>query len=513
MATLHPSLDPNRGDDLREFEVGLAALYFGDAAAKVRALISPLSRDPKWHLGIPADFIAAVHRSAEESFELCDRFVRHHNKLYSKIAALRREDNLAWQKQQAFLVDFTNRQVYTGADETPHYSSFLGWIDDNPGEPLSLSRDSGRVVLVAGAQGGGKTVLSTIIGESSQQAEPPITSAEILPTAFAFFHIEEQDRLPQLLDGLKKNPKRADLEMLKARLGIGGLGIERIRLAVPITLLPELEPRLRYYEDLGLQVIPLKVHLSELGQPGLEGALGAGSDARYVQRMLDEAQDQGKELTVAGMRYFIDNAKDLDSRMKGAAHTRLNWLGDIASPLDGPGIWDMYEPGWATVGYLGGPYVGQRRVLPVLVGMLHGLMMPSKIHGAFQRIITVDEMNLLEKLDAAWTAFTRVGRLVRHLGSMLILMGQDLKCVDDELFGLAELVFVFLLRNPKIWEHIRDRVGSLQGRKWNDVAILKAAECILGMSRSTVPAYRNNSVKLKIRPPRCEHGGYTRAMV
>ena len=101
----------------------------------------------------------------------------------------------------------------------------------------------------------------------------------------------------------------------------------------------------------------------------------------------------------------------------------------------------------------------------------------------------------------------------KPIRSMLILMGQDLNCVDDELFGLAELVFVFALRNPKIWQHIQERVGSLQGRKWNDVAILKAAECILGMSRSTVAAYRNNSVKLKIRPPRCEHGGYTRAMV
>ena len=72
---------------------------------------------------------------------------------------------------------------------------------------------------------------------------------------------------------------------------------------------------------------------------------------------------------------------------------------------------------------------------------------------------------------------------------------------------------MFLLRNPKIWEHIRDRVGSLHGRRWTDVSVLQVAECILGMTRSTVEAYRNSSVKLKIRPPRCEHGGFTRAMV
>ena len=130
--------------------------------------------------------------------------------------------------------------------------------------------------------------------------------------------------------------------------------------------------------------------------------------------------------------------------------------------------------------YLGGPYVSQRRVLPTLVGLLHGIMMPSAVHGEFQRIITIDEVNLLEKLDAAWTAFTRAGRLVRHKGSTLILMGQDLNCVDDELFGLAELVFVFMLRNPRIWEHIRDRVGSLHGRRWSEVSTLQVAECHRG---------------------------------
>ncbi len=79
--------------------------------------------------------------------------------------------------------------------------------------------------------------------------------------------------------------------------------------------------------------------------------------------------------------------------------------------------------------------------------------------------------------------------------------------------NLAELIFVFALRNPKIWENIQSRVGSVHGRRWSEVAALDVAEAILGMSRSTVPAYRNSSVKVKIRPLRCEHGGYTRGMV
>ena len=513
MGTLHPSLDPSRHDDPRDLEVGLCALLFCDGTSQIRALRPVLAQEPRrWRTELPADFLSAVRRRVESSLNLCRTFVDHHNKTYAYFSHLQRIEAQTERKQLDFVTDFVNRQVYAGTDEVPRYSSHLGWVNDDPAEPMSLSRDSGRLVLVAGAQGAGKTVLSTIIGESSQRAEPPLTSAEILPTSYAFFHIEEQDRLPQLLDGLKKNPKQADLQILKQRLGIAGLGLDQLRLAVPVTLLKDLGPRLRYYEDLGLQTMPLKVRLSDLGQPGLEGALGS-SDVRYVQRMLEEAQDQGKDLEIGKMREFINTAGDLDSRMKLSAHARLNYLEEIASPADGPGIWDMFGPNMVTVVYLGGPYVGQRRVLPVLVGMLHGLMMPSPVHGEFQRIITIDEVNLLEKLDAAWTAFTRVSRLVRHRGSMLILMGQDLNCVDDELFGLAELVFVFALRNPRIWEHIQERVGSLRGRKWNDVALLQVAECIVGMTRSTVAAYRNSSVKLKVRPPRCEHGGFTRAMV
>ncbi len=191
---------------------------------------------------------------------------------------------------------------------------------------------------------------------------------------------------------------------------------------------------------------------------------------------------------------------------------RVGWLDEIANPPDGPGIWQMYEPHVATVAYLGGPYVGQRRVLPVLVGLVHALMAPSPEHGPIQRVLTVDEVNLLDRLDAAWQAFLRVARLVRHRGATLILLGQDLLGVPDELFGLAEMVFVFMLRNPRIWEHLRDRVGSLHGRRFSEVQALQVAEAIVALTHSTEAKYRRGSLNLKVRPPRCMHGGFTRAV-
>ena len=70
---------------------------------------------------------------------------------------------------------------------------------------------------------------------------------------------------------------------------------------------------------------------------GLEAALGARSGARYVQRMLEEAQRQGGALRTAKMRQFIDEAEpgDLDSSAKHKAHRRVDVLEDIeASPQD-----------------------------------------------------------------------------------------------------------------------------------------------------------------------------------
>ncbi len=514
MTPRFPFLDPYRYDDPRELEVVLCAQLFDDARLQLRHFLGHISRRPKdWHEGLNPDTLAAVRRRVEDALLTCKHILKAHEKSFLHAEQLR---TLRFQEQtqtETFLTDFTARQIYMGSDEVPLYHSHLGWIDDSMAKPVSLARDTGRLILVAGSQGGGKTVLSTVIGEVSQEAQPPMTSAEILPSAFVFMHIEEQDRLPQLLDGLKKNPKPADLDLLMKRLGVSGKGIERLRMVVPRTLLPELMPRLLPYQDLGLEVMELKVQLAQLGQPGLEGALGGDTDVRYVQRMLDEMQDQGKDLEIGRMRRFVDHAKDLNSTMKLAAHTKLNWLAEIASPPGGPGMWDLFGPGVGTVVYLGGPYVSQRRVLPILVGLLHGIMIPSAEHGEFQRIIVVDEVNLLEKLDAAWDAFTRAGRMVRHKGSTLMLMGQDLNCVPDDLFNLAELVFVFMLRNPKVWEYIRDRVGSLHGRRFTEVAGLQIAEAIVGMSRSTDPRLRQASAKMKVRPPLCQHGGFSRSMV
>jgi hypothetical protein len=53
----------------------------------------------------------------------------------------------------------------------------------------------------------------------------------------------------------------------------------------------------------------------------------------------------------------------------------------------------------------------------------------------------------LDQDELAWQAFTRTARMVRHRGSTLILMGQDLLKVPLELFGLAGLVAIGAQKN------------------------------------------------------------------
>src|SRR5262249_31918376 len=149
----------------------------------------------------------------------------------------------------------------------------------------------------------------------------------------------------------------------------------------------------------------------------------------------------------------------------------------------------------------------------ILVAMLGGLMMPSERHGEFQRVIAVDEFNLVEEDERMMKAMVRVARLVRRRGATLGLMGEGLLDVSDAMFALAELCVVFKQRNPRVFEHLRDRVGALRGWHFNDVCDLDPAVALVAATTTTDPKWRVGARKVRFRPLLCMHGGMTRAMI
>lgn len=452
----------------------------------------------------PAAALASLRASAEA---LEPAYLAWHQHLAARAAEAERRG--------AFLSRFEERLTFVGCDEPPAAFAHLGWAEDDADRPVALGLQGGQLILASGVVGAGKSILGTVLIEGALGPGAPLSSPALPPTAALAFHIEEHDRLPQLLDGLRPNPVPSDLQLLAGRLGVSGAPLDRLRLVVPPSLLPPLSERLRPYEDLGLQVAPLRLQLAQLGQPGLEAALGASEGARFVQRVLEEAQDAGEALSLPRLRRFIDEAEDLNAQHRRAAHARLRLLEEIAAPRDAPqaSLWDLCEPGVATVFYLGGPHMGHGRVAPLLTALLSALLMPSPAHGPFHRLLLVDEVNLLCRDAVALDAFVRTARLCRHRAATLVLSGQDLLCLPDELLGLAGLCAVFQQRSPRLFEHLRERLGPLRGVRYDEVARLPVGHALLGAAASTDPTWRPGARRLRVRPPRCLHGGITRTVI
>lgn len=509
-------LDPGSVDGTLELRLTRLAQHFQAVKADLREFSMYITYGVgggTWSRGFPPAVAAAFLEAGEPLLELCRKLTAELEWTYVTAATYLEDLERFKQREASFRRRLEDSLYFVGCAERPQTYSMMGWIEGDARWPVAVARDRGLVALVAGEPGCGKTIFSTLFAEGCLRRKPPVTSEKVLKTAFCFFHLEEHERLPQLLDGLKPNPNARDLQILRERLGLPGSGLERIRLAVPKHILPMLQERLKPYQRLGLEVVEMRIELGKLGQLGLEAALGAESGARYVGRMLEVAQQEGDALTIERWKEVIDEADDLTVSMKRSAKARLAALDRIGSKPGGPGLWDMVEPGWATVLYLGGPHMGRGERVPMLLGLLNSLMRQSEEHGEFQRVISVDEVNLLAGDEPAWQGFIRGARQVRHRGWVLLIFGQDLNCVPDELFGLAGMVAVGRLRNPRVFQVIKERTASLTGNDFGDVQHLGPSEFLLAVVDSTDPEWRGAARVIRARPPLCMHGGYTRAVL
>ena len=175
--------------------------------------------------------------------------------------------------------------------------------------------------------------------------------------------------------------------------------------------------------------------------------------------------------------------------------------------------WDHVAPGTLTIIGLAGRWLRRRDVFPVIVALLNAVAQPSARHGALQRLIALDEINLLGQDPAVWEHLIATARLVRHSGSTLWLAGQDLFSVPDELLGLATQVLCFRLVSPQVVIDVRRRVSGLRGFTAAQLARLPPGHALWVPGDSTDPAWCGVAEPVLLRPSLAAHGGHTRAVL
>ena len=407
-------------------------------------------------------------------------------------------------------------QVYVGDSAPPSTWSVLGTCAGT-GRPVAVSRDRGQVVLLVGMPGYGKSVFATNLVETTVSPFLGLTSPEHRRGAVVTFSPDpDGSAIPDIISGLRRNPREEDLALLWQRLGVHKpAGIPRMNVVVPPWMLEEYRARLRPFFELGLRLLPLRVPLHEYGLPAVEVALGAGArgEAQYVQHLLSEIQDGGPRLGLGDLHRHIDEAQDLPQNLKAAAHRRLRLLDKIVVPAGAASLWDAVEPGVVTVFIVTGRQIGRWDTVPLIVGLVSALSRPSERHGKFSRLFLLDEMNRFDHEPLVLSHLLTTARQIRHRGSWLVLCAQDLLWLPEELFGLATMMGTFRVQNPQVFEHVRARWAGYAGHGAREVAELPRGTLLLSAAESSCPEWHGRARLLRARPLCCERGGATKAEI
>lgn len=436
--------------------------------------------------------------------------------------------NREWEEEEAelrrHLEELESRTIYLNTAKRPKDAAIMGEILCDSENPLlaAFSLDGGQVIIGAGVPGAGKSQAALCLAESALRSIRGISSADSIKRAVIAIHTDlEGDRLPQMIEALYPNKMPADLEHLKKTFHQDPAPIPKIRVVIPRILMDHYAERLRPYVEAGLDVKPLHIPFSQLNQSALQILIaGNHPDSLYVQHILDEARALGDRLTIEELRKRIDEAGDMNATQKCAAHRRLRLLEEVTSQEKGQDpsdLWDLVEPGTLTIFMLGGTQIGND-AFPLAATIVSAIMQPSDRHGAFQRVFIVDEANNFDDTETPWAPIVRLGRQIRHAGSILILLGQDLNRLPTEVLGLASLMIIFHLGNEKIYHHIQSHLGGFSQVPFSQIFDLKpgtaAVVTLSSWGEGYVPnPYGNQARFIHFRPPLAQHGGHTKAAV
>lgn len=429
---------------------------------------------------------------------------------------LRREAEAERLETERFYSALQAAMIHVGDTAVPSSWSVVGACAST-GSLVAQSRDRGQVTLLMGMPGYGKSVFATNLVETTVAPFAGLTSALHRPGAVVTFSPDpDGSAVPDIISGLRKNPRQEDVDLLWRRFGVQKpQGMSRINVVVPPWMFAEYETRLRPYFDLGLRLFPLRVPLHEYGLPAVDVALSAGGrgEAGYVQRLLEEIQDRGQHLDLADLHRYLDEAPDLPANLRAAAHRKLRLLDKIVVPTGSASLWDVVEPGVVTVFVVTGRQIGRWDTVPLLVGLVSALSRPSERHGKFSRLFLLDEVNRFDHEPLVFSHLLTTARQIRHRGSSLVLCAQDFQWLPDELFGLATMIGTFRVQNPQVFEHVRARWAGYAGHAAREVAELPRGTLLLSPAEASDPQWQGRARLLHARPLCCEHGGFTKAEI
>ena len=95
----------------------------------------------------------------------------------------------------------------------------------------------------------------------------------------------------------------------------------------------------------------------------------------------------------------------------------------------------------------------------------------------------------------------------------MVLSGQDFLNTPDEAFGQGTQFLCFRVLNPKVLQHLQQRVAGFAGLRAQTLAALHPGHALWVPTECSDPGWRGEAQQVYIRPARCQHGGHTVAVL
>jgi len=446
--------------------------------------------------------------------------------------------------------------VFVGSTQKTAQWGLLGTSDKTR---VGLDLDGCNTVALLGVQGGGKSYTLGVIAEMATLQLPGINHLP-KPLCTIMFHYDQSESYePEFLSALRKNTRKSDVTQLADEYGATPAALADVVLLVPET---KVEHRREQYQDLGIQVEPIKFDPSELKGMGWKILMGAyGNDALYLRQLgailsrirNDISLDSLRaEITDAGLSRSIEQlaldrinlAEPFILEGRGRSPRRPKPIERPAAPADeldegeppivaeterqaaeketelageAPrGIGTLLKAGRTIIVDLRDMYMEKAKALELIVVMMDvfGAAERDKYGRTdFNRLFVLDEAH--QYIDEEELVAQLIGtvRKMRHLGMTIVLASQDPPSIHKTIIELSTVVILHRMTSPAWLKHLRGAIYALEEVSEKDLAELGPGEAFVWAQKTNDRRFNIRPQRIQIRPRCTAHGGDTKTAV